>query len=196
MVHSPGSGWLGRLESPGNASHRLGAGSAPHGVIVGPDGAPWITDGGLNAIVRVDPATEAVQAFPLPAGSGYANLNTATFDGQGTLWFTGQSGVYGRLDPAVGQVEVFEAPGGRGPYGIATTPAGKFITPRWQAATSLASIAIRRGRGARAANPGPGSAPGMAGFEWPDLGERMECRTARHVRSGDRPVAGVAPARR
>lgn len=33
----------------------LGLGSTPHGVIVGPDGARWITDGGLNAIVRVDP---------------------------------------------------------------------------------------------------------------------------------------------
>ena len=44
----------------------LGSGSAPHGVIVGPDGAPWITDGGLNAIVRVDPATSEVQTFPLP----------------------------------------------------------------------------------------------------------------------------------
>ena len=30
----------------------LGARSAPHGVIVGPDGAAWITDGGQNAIVR------------------------------------------------------------------------------------------------------------------------------------------------
>ena len=38
--------------------------SAPHGVIVGPDGAPWITDGGLNAIVRVDPATHEIQRFP------------------------------------------------------------------------------------------------------------------------------------
>jgi virginiamycin B lyase len=103
----------------------LGSGSAPHGVIVGPDGAPWITDSGLNAIVRVDPATEAVQSFPLPAGSGYANLNTATFDRNGVLWFTGQSGFYGRLDPAVGQVEVFEAPRGRGPYGITTTPEGE-----------------------------------------------------------------------
>ena len=39
----------------------LGANSAPHGVVVGPDGAPWITDGGQNAIVRVDPVTHAVR---------------------------------------------------------------------------------------------------------------------------------------
>jgi virginiamycin B lyase len=80
---------------------------------------------GLNAIVRVDPETEAVQAFPLPGDSGYANLNTAAFDGQGILWFTGQSGVYGRLDPGAGSVEVFPAPRGRGPYGITTTPGGE-----------------------------------------------------------------------
>lgn len=122
-----GSGELGRLDPATGGTHhiKLGQGSAPHGVIVGPDGAPWITDGGLNAIVRVDPETEEVRRFPLPDSSGYANLNTATFDGHGVLWFTGQSGVYGRLDPAVGQVEVFEAPRGRGPYGITTTPSGE-----------------------------------------------------------------------
>jgi len=100
-----GSGELGRLDpNTGQTRHiPLGQGSAPHGVIVGPDGAPWITDGGLNAIVRVDPVTEEVQTFPLPEGSGYANLNTATFDSDGVLWFTGQSGIYGRLDPAAGQ---------------------------------------------------------------------------------------------
>lgn len=121
-----GSGQLGWLDpATGETRHiPLGAGSAPHGVIVGPDGAPWITDSGLNAIVRVDPDTEAVQLFPLPAGRGNANLNTATFDGAGVLWFTGQNGFYGRLDPAVGEVELFDAPRGRGPYGITTTPAG------------------------------------------------------------------------
>src|SRR5258706_11513000 len=31
----------------------LGRGSAPHGVIQGPDKAAWITDGGQGAIVRV-----------------------------------------------------------------------------------------------------------------------------------------------
>jgi len=121
-----GSGDLGHLDpATGRTRHvKLGDRSAPHGVIVGPDGAPWITDGGLNAIVRVDPATNQVQRFPLPERTGYANLNTATFDGRGILWFTGQSGVYGRLTPATVRVEVFEAPRGRGPYGVATTPAG------------------------------------------------------------------------
>ena len=121
-----GSGELGWLDPSSGETRQiaLGAGSAPHGVIVGPDGAPWITDGGLNAIVRVDPLTSEVQYFPLPENTGYTNLNTATFDHNGVLWFTGQSGVYGRLDPAGGQVEVFAAPQGRGPYGIATSPDG------------------------------------------------------------------------
>lgn len=119
-------GELGRLDpATGETRHiPLGPGSAPHGVIVGPDGAPWITDGGLNAIVRVDPGTEQVEVFPLPAETGYANLNTAVFDRDGTLWFTGQSGIYGRLDPLTGDLEVFPAPRGRGPYGIAATADG------------------------------------------------------------------------
>jgi virginiamycin B lyase len=121
-----GSGELGWLNpKTGMTRHiPLGSGSAPHGVIVGPDGAPWITDGGLNAIVRVDPRTRRVRRFPLPSQSGYANLNTATFDRRGLLWFTGQSGIYGRLDPKSGRVRVFVAPRGTGPYGITTTPRG------------------------------------------------------------------------
>ena len=103
---------------------KLGAGSAPHGVIVGPDGAPWITDGGLNAIVRVDPVTNEVKRFPLPADRPNANLNTAVFDRDGTLWFTGQNGTYGRLDPTSGAMAVFDAPRGAGPYGIAVCPDG------------------------------------------------------------------------
>jgi hypothetical protein len=111
-----GSGQLGLLD-PATGESRLiplGEGSAPHGVIVGPDGAPWVTDGGLNAIVRVDPGTEKVDRYPLPPERGSANLNTAVFRG-GVLWFTGQAGVLGRLDPKVGRVEVFDARRGPGP---------------------------------------------------------------------------------
>ena len=119
-------GELGRLDPATGKVKRitLGEGSAPHGVIVGPDGAAWVTDGGLNAIVRVDAKTHAVRRFPLP-GNDYANLNTATFDGRGTLWFTGQSGYYGRVNPSSGKVDLFEAPRGTGPYGITTTPDGE-----------------------------------------------------------------------
>lgn len=118
------TGTLGRLDPASGEVFlvSLGPGSAPHGVIIGPDGAPWVTDGGQNAIVRVDPVTMGVSIYPLPGRA--INLNTATFDGRGVLWFTGQSGFIGRLDPRVGVVETWEAPRGPGPYGIATAPDG------------------------------------------------------------------------
>ena len=125
-ISAQGSGNLGILD-PNSGKIEfvpLGRGSSPHGVIAGADGAPWLTDGGQNAIVRVEPKTRAVKVYPLPEGSAYANLNTAIFDGKGMHWFTGQSGVYGRLDPASGKIEMFDAPKGRGPYGIHATPDG------------------------------------------------------------------------
>ncbi len=120
-----GAAALGVLDAKTGATHHvpLGRGSAPHGVIVGPDGAAWVTDGGLNALARVDPSTFEVVTFPLPRAAN-ANLNTAAFDGNGVLWFTGQSGFYGRMEPSTRRVEVFEAPRGRGPYGITTAPDG------------------------------------------------------------------------
>ena len=103
----------------------LGTGSAPHGVIQGPDQAAWLTDGGLNAIVRVGWPGRDVRVYPLPEGTPYANLNTCAFDGDGDLWFTGQSGYVGRLAVRSGAVTVHPSPRGRGPYGICSTPAGE-----------------------------------------------------------------------
>lgn len=119
-----GSGHLGLLDPATGESEMvpLGAGSRPHGVIVGSDGLAWVTDGGLNAIVSVSPDGLDVTVYPVPRSG--ANLNTASFDGSGILWFTGQSGIYGYLDPATEIVEVFDAPRGRGPYGMATDPEG------------------------------------------------------------------------
>ena len=120
------SGELGILDPrTGKTEHiALGKGSSPHGVIVGPDGAAWLTDSGQNAIVRVDAKTRAVKVFPLPKGTPYTNLNTAAFDRNGVLWYTGQAGFYGSVDPKNGEVRVWPAPKGRGPYGIAATPSG------------------------------------------------------------------------
>ena len=120
------SGHLGWFEPKSGRTEliALGRGSSPHGVIQGPDKAAWITDSGLNAIVRVAWPERSVRAFPLPEGSAYANLNTAAFDGDGDLWFTGQSGVVGKVAVKTGVVSVKDAPRGRGPYGICGTPSG------------------------------------------------------------------------
>jgi len=140
-------GELGRLDPASGRIDRfpLGRGSAPHGVIVGPDGAAWVTDGGLNAIVRVDAATKAVKVFPLPRGTPYTNLNTAAFDRNGILWYTGQSGYYGRVDPRSGEVKVWEAPRGSGPYGITAAPAGDVYYASL-AGNHIARIDIATGR--------------------------------------------------
>lgn len=63
-----------------------------HGILDprGPDGNAWITDGGQNAIVRVDLATRPGRVWPLPADIGPVDMNTATFDHRGRIWFTGQ----------------------------------------------------------------------------------------------------------
>ena len=165
------AGALGRLDpKTGKTTHvPLGDGSAPHGVIVGPDGAPWITDSGLNAIVRVDPQTLEVKRFPLPASSAFANLNTATFDRTGVLWFTGQSGIYGRLEPESGALRVFRAPRGTGPYGITTTPKGDV----WYASLAGSHIArIDRATG-KAAVVRPPTAGQGARRIWSDSRGRL-----------------------
>lgn len=120
------TGELGWLDpASGETRHTdLGPGSRPHGVIVDDEGTAWVTDSGLNAIVAVDPSSLEVTVIALPDDRPDANLNTATFDGEGMLWFTGQSGVYGRLDPGSGEMVVYDAPEGRGPYGITATPDG------------------------------------------------------------------------
>jgi virginiamycin B lyase len=120
------SGHLGHFDPKTGASELipLGPRSSPHGVIQGPDQAAWITDSGQNAIVRVAWPSRELRRFPLPEGTPYANLNTCAFDGDGDLWFTGQSGYVGKVDVKAGTVSVKDSPKGRGPYGICSTPSG------------------------------------------------------------------------
>ena len=123
-------GAAGRLDAATGAHHEisLGSGSSPHGVVADAAGNAWITDQGLDAIVRVDRATEAVTVYPIPVPD--SNPNTAVFDQRGVLWFTGAGGYYGRVDPASGRVDVWPAARGggvatsSGPYGITVTPDG------------------------------------------------------------------------
>lgn len=136
------AGKLGHLDPRTGKSDliALGPGAAPHGVIVGPDGAAWVTEGGQNAIVRVDPATHGTKLFPLPKERRNANLNTAVFDRQGVIWFTGQNGIYGRLDPKSGTMAVFDAPAVPALTGLQIRPMARCSSPRLPATTSVRSI--------------------------------------------------------
>ena len=126
-VNGQRNGTLG-LFDPADGSLKvipLGEGAAPHGVITDAEGAAWITEGGQNAIGRVDPVSLKVDLFRLPVARANANLNTAVFDMTGVLWFTVQNGIYGRFEPKTGRMDVFDAPRGRGPYGMTHTPSGQ-----------------------------------------------------------------------
>jgi virginiamycin B lyase len=119
-------GFLGHYD-PKTGKHQeipLGQGSSPHGVVVASDGGAWVTDSGLNAMVRVDPASKAVKVFALPKDTAYTNLNTPTLGKDGIVWFTGQSGYHGRVDPKSGKVDIWKSPRANGPYGMTTTPSG------------------------------------------------------------------------
>jgi len=147
------SGHLGYFDPARGATETiaLGKGSAPHGVIQGPDKAAWITDGGQQAIAQVAWPSREVRLFRLPEGTPYANLNTCTVDHDGNVWFTGQAGVYGKVDVKSGKVQVWDAPRGRGAYGICTTPAGEV----WfcsLASSYIANIDLKSGE-ARVVDP-------------------------------------------
>lgn len=164
-------GTLTRLD-PRDGSLRpvsLGNGAAPHGVVWGPDNAFWITEGGQNAIARLDPSEDNVELLPLPSKFGHANLNTGVFDLDGIYWFTGQSGIHGRVDPASGRLDVWRSPGGRGPYGITVTPQGDV----WYASLAGSHIArINRKTGAAEVVTPP--TPGQGARRvWPDKRGRL-----------------------
>jgi len=61
-------GLAGRLDPASGKLEKisLGSGAAPHGVTIGADGAAWLTEGGNDAIARVDIKTREVKLFPLP----------------------------------------------------------------------------------------------------------------------------------
>jgi virginiamycin B lyase len=152
-------GRLGKLDPKTGKVEQiaLGRGSAPHGVVVAPGGV-WVTDGGQNAVVRVDPVGNQVSVFPLPKEFPNANLNTPAIDTHGIVWFTGQSGVYGRVDPASGKVEAWRAPKGAGPYGMTATPSGEV----WYASLAgdyIARIDPESAQASVIAPPRPGVGP-------------------------------------
>jgi hypothetical protein len=158
------SGHLGWLDPTTGKTEliALGKGSSPHGVIAGPDGAAWLTDGGQNAIVRVSWPARQVKVYPLPAGTPYANLNTCAFDGDGDLWFTGQSGYVGKVEVRTGTVTVKESPAAAAPTASAPHPKATSGGAHSQA-TSSHSLTAKQAPQASSSHPPNAKAPAGSG---------------------------------
>ena len=163
----------------------LGKGAAPHGVIAGPDGAAWITESGQNAIARVDPQSKAVKLFPLPKGFEKANLNTATFDKSGTLWFTGQAGIYGRARSGERQGRRLESAEGRWPLWHRDDARGRCLVrlARRRSHRAHRHRDRRRDRG-RSAEAQRRPAPHLVGLQGHAVGELLARGRDRPLRSG------------
>src|SRR5690242_16724298 len=83
------------------------AGSGPHGITTGPDGALWFIEGG-GKIARMT-TTGAVKEYPIPGSAGLLWALTAGPDG--AMWFTGLDGhAIGRIT-TTGAINLYTLPG-------------------------------------------------------------------------------------
>ena len=97
--------------------------SGPHGLVQDKAGNIWFTGINKNYIGKLDPKTGSVTEYPLPEGA--RGPHTPIFVQKGTLFFTIQSGMVGRLVPQTGDMKVVPTPSmNTYPYGIQVNSKG------------------------------------------------------------------------
>jgi virginiamycin B lyase len=73
-----------------------------------PDGMIWYVGQRSDTIGRIDPRTNEVREWPLPAGALPHSVN---IDAQGGVWYMGNgNGTIGRFDPATGEAREYRMP--------------------------------------------------------------------------------------
>ena len=134
LAASDGSVWwtgqwssvLGRLDPVTGTlkEYPLPQNSGPHGLAEDAQGAVWFTGISRNYIGKLDPSTGEVMQYPI-SWEGARGPHTPIFDQDGTLWFTLQSGMVGRLVPETGEMKIVKTPSDNTyPYGIVVNSAG------------------------------------------------------------------------
>jgi len=78
-------------------------------IVLGPDGAVWMTDFGNNRIVRYEPgASQETSWTLLSPTTALLNPSQIKFDGKGRLWISELTGArMDRFDPATGELAIF-----------------------------------------------------------------------------------------
>lgn len=95
------------------------ASSRPYGIIVAPDGAPWIALFGANRIIAIDPADLKAKSYTLPEGARPRRIDASD---DGAIWYTDyRRGYLGRIEPKSGALKEWRMPSGDDarPYGMA-----------------------------------------------------------------------------
>lgn len=92
----------------------------PYGIVVAPDGRPWIVLFGTNKLATLDPRTLALTEHALPRSDARPRRLGVTSDGR--VWYVDfAEGYLGAFDPATRTVKEWRLPGGEDsrPYAMA-----------------------------------------------------------------------------
>lgn len=95
-------------------------GARPYGIVVTPDGRPWIAQFGTYKLSTIDPETMELREIELPRPEARPRRLQLTSDG--AVWYVDYAtGILGRYEPETGEFEEWQAPGAEGarPYGMA-----------------------------------------------------------------------------
>lgn len=96
------------------------ASARPYGIIIAPNGTPWVALLGTNKLASVDPLTLKLTEHELPDLDAGPRRIVVTRNGQ-VYYVDFSLGRIGHLDPATGKVREWPAPSGArsGPYAMA-----------------------------------------------------------------------------
>lgn len=114
----------------------LGENRRPHGILVGPDGAVWLTAEGSGSVLRLDPVSlEITKVFK--TGEDVTHMIVLTPDGKRAFTANIGSGTVSVIDVESGVVRTVKT--GRGAEGIDITPDGREV---WVAHREADDVAV------------------------------------------------------
>jgi len=169
------SGTINRLDPATNAVTTWTVGGSPHYLAIDSTGRVYsavaraTVAGGVDAIVRIDPAaaTNNVTSWVIPGGGLTLGLSFQTpdgvsFDTAGNLWFTeSTSNEIGRLNPSTGEICEFTKAGISNPQLVASSGSGSLLQTFFTEGTGNAVSVVTQAAAVPIASPCPTQTPSV-----------------------------------
>ena len=121
-----------------------GAGSAPDGVAVGPNGSIWFTEFGADKIGTIDPTTHAISEFTIPTRMQSPRDRAGP---DGNFWFTEfNTDQIGMINPTTHKITEYPIPTmDAEPFGITAGPNNTVWFTEWSG-NQIGSVNIATGK--------------------------------------------------